>query len=168
MHEHKWTTAPHDGWNVEKVIIDYANEQIKQVWEKEHDHQTDDVNQTDDQPPHEDDEQHEAPPIESEKQKGTAMKRPAAFMKVKAANKVIKETAKKVIKVKAAKKVIKVKKAKAAKKVIKKTAKKVIKVKAAKNVIKVKKAKAAKKVIKKTAKNVIKKTVKKAKAAAPM
>ena len=139
MHEHKWTTAPHDGWNVEKVIIDYANEQIKQVWKKEHGHQTDGV---DEQPPHEEpqlDEQHEAPPIESEKQKGTAMKRPAAFMKVKAAKKVIKETAKKVIKVKAAK-----------------------------NVIKVKKAKAAKKVIKKTAKNVIKKTVKKAKAAAPM
>ena len=163
MHEHKWTTAPHDGWNVEKVIIDYANEQIKQVWKKEHGHQTDGV---DEQPPHEEpqlDEQHE-----SKKQKGTAMKRPAAFMKVKAAKKVIKETAKKVFKVKAAKKVIKVKKAKAAKKVIKKTAKKVIKVKAAKNVIKVKKAKAAKKVIKKTAKNVIKKTVKKAKAAAPM
>ena len=133
MHEHKWTTAPHDGWNVETVIIDYANEQIKQVWKKEHGHQTDGV---DEQPPHEEpqlDEQHE-----SKKQKGTAMKRPAV-MKVKAAKKGIKETAKKVIKVKAAKKVIKVKK-----------------------------AKAAKKVIKKTAKNVIKKTVKKAKAAAPM
>ena len=34
MHEHKWTTAPHDGWAVEKVIIDYANQQIKQVWKK--------------------------------------------------------------------------------------------------------------------------------------
>ena len=82
MQEHKWTTAPHDGWAVEKVIIDYANQQIKQVWGK---HEAD--VETDDQPPHEEhcltqlDGQPEAPPIESEKQKGKALKRPAASMK---------------------------------------------------------------------------------------
>ena len=34
MHEEKWSTASHEGWAVEKIIVDYANDQIKQVWKK--------------------------------------------------------------------------------------------------------------------------------------
>ena len=127
MHEHKWTTAPHDGWAVEKVIIDYANQQIKQVWKK----LKPDM-ETDDQPTPKEhcltqpigDGQPEAPPIESEKQKGKALKSPAASMKS------WKKGMKAAAPMKTAKKVNKVKKAKAAAPM--KTAKKVNKVKKAK------------------------------------
>jgi|SouAtlMetagenome_1021521.scaffolds.fasta_scaffold71565_1 hypothetical protein len=26
VHEQKWSTAPHDGWAFEKIIIDYAKQ----------------------------------------------------------------------------------------------------------------------------------------------
>ena len=110
MHEHKWSTAPHDGWAVEKVIIDYANDQIKQVWKTMKPDK-----ETDEEPTPEEhcltqpigDGQPEAPPIESGKQKGKALKRPAASMKSR--KKVMMaaapmKTAKKVNKVKKAKK----------------------------------------------------------------
>ena len=85
MHEHKWSTAPHDGWAVEKVIIDYANDQIKQVWKKIKPN----IDETEEEPTPEEhcltqpigDGTPEAPPIESEKPKGKALKRPAASMK---------------------------------------------------------------------------------------
>ena len=105
MHEHEWSTAPHDGWAVEKVIIDYANDQIKQVWKK-----IKPDKKTDDEPTPEEhcltqpigDGTPEAPPIESEKPKGKALKRPAASMKSR----------RKAMKAAAPKKVNKVKKAK--------------------------------------------------------
>ena len=87
MHERKWSTAPHDGWAVEKVIIDYANDQIKQVWKKMKPDTP--YEQTEEEPTPEEhcltqpigDGTPEAPPIESEKPKGKALKRPAASMK---------------------------------------------------------------------------------------
>ncbi len=87
MHERKWSTAPHDGWAVEKVIIDYANDQIKQVWKKMKPDTP--YAETEEEPTPEehcltqpiDDGTPEAPPIESEKPKGKALKRPAASMK---------------------------------------------------------------------------------------
>ena len=87
MHERKWSTAPHDGWAVEKVIIDYANDQIKQVWKKMKPDTP--YEQTEEEPTPEEhcltqpigDGTPEAPPIESEKPKGKALKRPSASMK---------------------------------------------------------------------------------------
>ena len=124
MHERKWSTAPHDGWAVEKVIIDYANDQIKQVWKKmKPDKETDGVPTPEEhcltQPIG--DGTPEAP--QSEKAKGKALKRPAASMKSR------KKAMKAAVPMKTATMVNKVKKAKAA---AVKTAKKVNKVKKAK------------------------------------